>query len=40
MQCCGRERTGMLTMTDLIYISVVVLFFVIAGLYVSLCEKM
>jgi len=27
-------------MMDLIYIGVVVLFFVVAGLYVRLCEKM
>ena len=27
-------------MTDLIYIGVVVLFFVVSGLYIRLCEKM
>jgi hypothetical protein len=27
-------------MTDLIYIGAMVLFFVVSGLYVSLCEKM
>jgi len=27
-------------MMDLVYIGVVVLFFVVAGLYVRLCEKM
>jgi hypothetical protein len=27
-------------MTDLIYIGIVVLFFVVSGVYVRLCEKM
>jgi len=27
-------------MTDLIYIGITVLFFIVAGLYVRLCEKM
>jgi hypothetical protein len=39
-QCTHRNRTGMETMMDLIYVGVVVLFFVIGGLYAHVCEKM
>jgi hypothetical protein len=39
-QFTHRNRTGMETMMDLIYVGVVVLFFVIGGLYAHVCEKM
>lgn len=37
---CDRCRIQREFMTDLIYIGIVVLFFVISGVYIELCEKM